>query len=406
MSAGSVFAAGFALYEGSARGLVLGAGLTGSADDASAVFYNPAGITQLKGIQTMVGVTAINPRLDVVTGSASTGMESNWFYPPHAYFTQQINDRFFWGLGLFSRFGLGTEFPADWPGRYNSYKAEIRTLELNPNIACKITDKLSIAGGLSVMWFDLQLRQKISPTMFGAPAGLGDADSDLTGDSWGWGFNLALHYKPTDWMSAGISYRSRVSQHVEGDADFTKPAAWGLMGPASALLLNDTPGHGNIRLPDMVFAGVNFKPVKTLNVGGGVYWTRWSTYDKLQLTYDTPIAPGVGTVTKIKDWDDVFRYMIGVEWNVTPNWDLRLSYAFDESPVPDDHIDYILPDSDRHQFTIGGGWHSGPWTVDLAYMYILFEDRDIAARAADGVSQGKVEDGYAHLISFSLGYKF
>jgi len=103
MSAGSVFAAGFALYEGSARGLVLGAGLTATADDPSAVFYNPAGITQLKGMQTMVGVTAINPGLTVatvgefaiaatptITGTTSrqTDMENNWFFPPHAYFTQ------------------------------------------------------------------------------------------------------------------------------------------------------------------------------------------------------------------------------------------------------------------------------------------------------------------------------
>ncbi len=386
MSAGSVFAAGFGLYEGSARGLVLGAGLTATADDPSAVFYNPAGITQLKGMQTMVGVTAINPMLDVVTGSISTSMENNWFFPPHAYFTQQINDRFSWGLGLFSRFGLGTEFPLTWPGRYNSTKATIQSLELNPNIAFKINDQLSVAAGLSAMWFDANL-QRMLPT-----AG-GDTHFELDGDSWGWGFNLAVHYKPCDWFSAGISYRSRVEQELEGDVTVGSPVNITMGGDA------------DIKLPSEIFAGVAFKPLKTLTIGGGIYWTEWSTYDQLEVRFARPDL-GMTSSRSVKDWDDVFRYMIGVEWNVTPNWDLRLSYAFDESPVTDAHIDYILPDSDRHQFTIGGGWHSGPWTVDLAYMYILFEDRDIAARAADGVSQGKVEDGYAHLISFSLGYKF
>jgi len=405
MSAGSVFAAGFALYEGSARGLVLGAGLTATADDASAVYYNPAGITQLKGIHTMIGVTAINPQLDVVTGTTETGMTNNTHFIPHAYYTQQLNDRFWVGVGIFSPFGLETEFPANWAGRYNSYHGKVQSLELNPNVAYKISDQLSVAAGLNVMYFNLAHYQKkipagsINPAFAGQP----DLDSDLSADSYGWGLNLAVHYKPVDWFSAGISYRSRVSQHLEGDADFTKPALVAALAPT---VFNDTGANGSLRLPDEVFAGVNFKALKNLNIGGGVYWTRWSTYDKLQVNFDTPLYPGASQTTSIKDWDDTFRYMIGVEWNVTNNWDLRLGYAYDESPVPDNTIDYLLPDSDRQQFAIGCGYHQGPWLVDLTYMYLLFEDRDITARAADGISQGKVENGYAHLIGFSFGYKF
>jgi long-chain fatty acid transport protein len=396
MSAGSVFAAGFALYEGGARGLALGAGITATADDASAVFYNPAGITQLKGKQTMIGGTFINPQLDVVTGTTSTGMTNNTHFIPHAYFTWQHSDRLYSGYGIFSRFGLETEFPANWAGRYSSYHGKVQSVEFNPNVAYKVTDTFSVAAGLSVMYFNLAHYQKKIPTA------AGDVDADLSGDSYGWGLNLAAHYKPVDWFSAGISYRSRVSQHLEGDADFTKPAV-GL--PAS--FFNDKSINGGLRLPDEVFAGVNFKALKNLNIGGGVYWTRWSTYDKLQINYDSALYPGgPAQTTSIKDWDDVFRYMIGMEWNVTNNWDLRLSYAYDESPVPDNTIDYLLPDSDRQQFAIGCGWHNGPWLVDLTYMYILFADRDITARAADGISQGKVENGYAHLLGFSLGYKF
>src|SRR5512135_306645 len=125
----SAFGAGFALYEGSARGNVLGAGLVASADDPSALFYNPAGITQLKGKQAMIGFTAITPMISVETqnGARSDDFKRNWYFPPHAYYTQQINDKWWGGLGLFSRFGLGTEFDSNWPGRYNSYFAEIQT---------------------------------------------------------------------------------------------------------------------------------------------------------------------------------------------------------------------------------------------------------------------------------------
>ncbi|MCX5832964.1 MAG: OmpP1/FadL family transporter [Deltaproteobacteria bacterium] len=410
MSAGSVFAAGFALYEGGARGLVLGAGLTGSADDPSAVFYNPAGITQLKGIQTMIGVTAINPVMTVttvgnfaiaatptITGTTSreTDMEDNWFFPPHAYFTQQINDKLWWGAGIFSRFGLGTEFENSWPGRFNSTKAKINTLEFNPNIAYKINDTLSVAAGLSVMWFQANLQRQLDTRALG----VGETHFELDGDSYGYGWNVALHWKPLDWLSTGITYRSRVKQELSGDVTTSQQ----LRGTPVGNLIS-MGGEADINLPSEVFWGVNFKVLKNLSLGGGIYWTEWSTFDQLQVRFDQPFR-GSTTSTTRKDWDNVFRYMIGMEWNVTNNWDLRLSYAYDEAPEPDEHVDYLLPDNDRQQFTIGCGYHNGPWLVDLAYMYIMFEDRDVTARPADYVLAGKFE-GYAHLIGLSFGYKF
>ena len=107
-----------------------------------------------------------------------------------------------------------------------------------------------------------------------------------------------------------------------------------------------------------------------------------------------------------KNWDDTLRYMIGTEWNVTPNWDLRLSYAFDETPVPDETIAYELPDSNRHMFSFGFGYHRDKWSLDFSYTYILFENRDINQRTSDGILQGQVTDGYAQLFGLSLGYKF
>ena len=400
MSAGSVFAAGFALYEGGARGLVLGAGMTAAADDASAVFYNPAGITQLKGIHTMFGATFINPNYNVVTegtptGNQETGLKSYWHTIPHAYYTQQFSDRIWFGLGAFSRFGLETEYPENWAGRYSSYHGHVQSIEINPNVAYKINSALSVAGGLNITYFNFNHYQRKIPTA------LGDVDASLEADAWGWGFNLAAHYKPVDWFSAGISYRSRVSQHLEGDADFTVP------NPAIAGLFPDTDINGNLRLPDMVFAGVNFKALKNLSIGGGVYWTNWSTYDKLQIFYDDGIGPAGTTESKtIKHWEDTFRYMIGVEWNATSWMDVRASYTYDECPIPDRSIDYLLPDSDRHQFAFGLGFHKGPWLCDVTYMYLMITGRDIQARPAEGIYGGEVKDGYAHLIGLSLGYKF
>lgn len=388
----SAFGAGFALYEGSARGNVLGAGLTGSADDPSAVFYNPAGITQLKGKQAMVGLTAITPMITVETqnGARSDDFKRNWYFPPHAYYTQQINDKWWGGLGLFSRFGLGTEFDSNWPGRYNSYLAEIQTVELNPNIAYKINDKLSIAGGLSLMYMNLDLKKKLSPAV-------GSPDFELEGDSWGWGLNAAIHYKPTDWMQAGVTYRSRVSQNVEGEAKVNPNV------PAAGL--RNTPATGDISLPDMVFAGVNFIVRPDLTIGGGIYWTRWETYNQLQINFENPFA-GVRTQATRKDWDNVYRFMIGTEWKVNANWDLRLGYAYDQAPEPDETIDYILPDADRNMFSIGGGYHRNNWALDFSYTLMIIQEREVVARPTQGVLNSTFKSGTAHLIGFSYTYKF
>jgi long-chain fatty acid transport protein len=410
-----VFGAGFGLYEGSARGNVLGAGLVASADDASALFYNPAGITQLKGIQTQIGFTAITPMMTVDTtvpagrpyqaaGNYSTDFQRNWYFPPQLYVTYQINDSWWAGLGVFSRFGLGTEFKdpinPGWPGRYNSYHASIAEVEINPNVAWKINDKFSVAAGVVASYFNLSLQRDLNGVLIN-PA-LGDIDFKLAGDSWGWGLNLALQYKPTDWMQFGLSYRSKIEQNVKGNVSVSQTVAAAQIANMSA--------SGDLTLPDEIFAGLNFNITKTWSVGGGVYWTGWQYYDKLQVNFGAPFA-GSTTSVSPKNWANVARYLIGTEWKVTPNWDLRLGYAYDVCPIPDNTMDYILPDNDRHMWSIGAGYHQNAWSVDLSYTFMQIINRSINANTGTAqisapVYQGQMKDGTAHLIGLTFGYKF
>ena len=391
LSAAPVFGAGFALYEGSARGNVLGAALTASADDPSAIFYNPAGITQLKGVQTMIGATIVTPDTTVETSGASNSFKRNWFLPPHAYVTYQINDKWWAGIGTFTRFGLGTEFDQTWPGRFNSYHAKIQELEINPNIAFKINNEFSVAAGVNAMWFDLSLSRKLPPvSYYGVPT----TDFKLAGDSWGYGWNIAAQYKPSDCVQAGISFRSRVKQSVKGTAT-TNP---------SSPVYPTVDADGDITLPAMLFAGLNFNVNKTLSIGGGIYWTEWQSYDKLQINFAHSFA-GMTTMSSQKDWKNVFRYMIGGEWKAAEHCTLRLGYAFDQAPGPDETVDYIAPDSDRHLFSIGAGYHKDKWGIDISYTYILITDRDIAGTVS-GTYPGKFSDGSAHLVGLSLSYKF
>jgi long-chain fatty acid transport protein len=424
LTAQLAFGAGFAIYEGSARGNALGGTLVGRADDASALYYNPAGITQLPGIQAMGGVTVIMPQTDVVTtfqGIRTTSeTEDNVWLPPHLYATYQFSDAIWFGLGVFSPFGLGTEFDEDWPGRYNNYNAVIKTVALNPNIAVKMSDQFSFAAGFSITWFDLKLENKIDGSRFlGNPnfnnpnVSTFDVDQSLTGSSLGYGFNFGAHYRPVDWMSLGLSYRSRVKQAIhDADADFSKPLALTrALGALDPLFFEDSSVDGTVTLPDMFFWGVNVKPIDRLSVEVGGVWTRWSTYDALTIRYSEPIVtiPGVLSISQVsraKEWDDVLRFAVGAEYKALDWLDVRLGYVYDNEPIPENTADYLVPANDRQLYNIGLGFRWESWTADLSYTYLDIKGRSIPARRAEGVFDSQFKNGDANLIGVTVGYKF
>jgi len=381
----TAYGAGFALYEGSARGNALGGSLIATADDPSAIFYNPAGITQLEGTEIMAGATFIRPSIDIKTmtpmGELKTSSENNTWIPPHLYGTFQLNDKFWAGFGLYSRFGLGTEFDEDWPGRYNSYNAVIKTFSLNPDIAWKLNDKLSLAAGVSAMWMDLKLQRKIP-----VPS-RSDMDFTLKGDSWGYGYNVALRYKPLSRVEIGVSYQSEVEQSLDGDADIE---------------VGKTGADGDVTLPQMLSLGVGFHPVDRIHLELSAIYTGWSSYDELKISFDNPALLGTSESTSVKDWDNVWRYQFGLEYKVTDALDIQLGYVYDQSPIPDRTADYLIPANDRQLYSLGGSYHWTNWTLDLSYTYLKIDDRTIAGRAGEGILPSQFEDGYTHLFGVSV----
>mgnify|MGYP001766715388 CR=1 FL=1 len=387
----SGYGAGFGLYEGSARGNALGGTMVGRADDPSAIYYNPAGITQLSGMQVMVGATAIRPSTTVKTmtpaGEVSTESEDNTWIPPHLYGTYQVVDNVWAGVGLFSRFGLGTEFPSDWPGRYNSYDAEIQTLTLNPDVALKLNDQISVAAGVNATWFDLTLKQKIPTTPDYNPAT--DIDAKMTGDAIGYGYNFGVRYQPLKWVAFGAAYQSEVDEDVDGSIDL---GAW------------DSDASGDVTLPSEIQLGVVFMPTEKLSLEVGALRTGWSSYDQLKIKFDDPTVLGPESTSE-KDWDDVWRYQCGVEYKLSDRLDLRVGYTYDEEPIPGDTVDYLVPANDRQLYSIGCGYHVKDWTLDLSYTYLTIRDRDVDARMDDGVLPSKFRDGETHLLGVSLSAK-
>ena len=398
------FAAGFGIYEWSARGNALGGATVGRADDPSALASNPAGITQLDGLQVLAGFTAIHPVLDVKADGKwySSDKDSLWI-PPHFFATWKVNDRYSIGLGTFSRFGLGSVFDDDWGGRYNSYEAIIESMSINPNVAVKVTDNFSAAFGVEAVYLNFSKKQKFNVIKF-HPV-IPDGDLHLEADGWGYGFNMGLHYQPCDYAKIGLSYRSPVTMKVTGDADFDTPDMIKALVPAGTF--TDTSASGTVTLPDSFSFGVAVYPYEKLSVEVGAVYTLWSKYDELKINYGDPVLPTSTPTQSIqaKNWDDVWRFNIGVEYAALDWLDLRAGYVFDQSPVQDDTIDYMVPANDRHLFNGGVGFHWDNWMVDVNYTYLMIMDRDIDGRD-DGVRDGEIDNADAHMVGLSVGYKF
>ncbi|MBW2109373.1 MAG: outer membrane protein transport protein [Deltaproteobacteria bacterium] len=410
LSAAGAYGGGFALYEGSAHGNATGGGMVARAGDASVLFYNPAGITRLPGTRITAGVTAIVPtaRVATVFDGATTveQTEPEIWTVPHLYVSYQGSPIVWYALGVFSRFGLGTAYSPDWAGRYNTVKGMIRTVSVNPNIAVKANEHLSLSMGLSWTWMDLCLTQKIDFSSIQAPdPDTYDADIDqaLSGNGCAPGFTAAAHWRISNRLAFGISYWSKIRQHLTGRADFTKPVALQAVAPA---VFNDTAVSGDVTLPDMLFVGLSVQPFAgcTLELGG--IRTGWSSYQSLDIHYDVPILPGVSTTRRQARWHDVWRIHVGLAYRASEVLDLRFGYVWDPTPVPDATADYLVPANDRRLFCLGLGVHGKHWRLDLSYGYLRVKDRSVAARPAEGILDSTFEAGCAHLIGLSLSRDF
>lgn len=409
-------ASGFALEDGSVRGNVAPGELMAKGGVPSAQYFNPAVITALPGAQIEAGATFIKPRAEVktvspYTGEVAVGKGHSSVWPiPNAYATRQLNDSWFLGLGLYTRFGLGAEFPTDWAGRYNSVKAEILSFDIAPVIAWKVSDRLSLAAGIDLRYFDIELSQQID-----AAGATGrrrrndpspsphDVRQTFHGDDLRPAFDLGATFKVTDTLTAGLAYHSRIKYHVKGDATWNKPPAVAATAPQ---YFNDCAFDAWNYNPDKIMAGLAWDATDRLTLSAGLTWTLWSLYDDLVINISRPELMGRSQVASVKNWHDVVRLSLGASYRLSDEWGLRIGYTFDQSPIDDGHADYIVPGDDRHLFSLGADWTRGPWTIEASYFYEVVVDFDVKGNPAHGTYDGKFQNASAHAAALSVIYRF
>jgi long-chain fatty acid transport protein len=348
------------------------AGQTAIAEDAATVYYNPAGMTLLDRPEILLAapVVVLSNKFDdggsraPLGGPAlgSGGSKDGAFTLPSLFATMPLSGRVTVGLGLFIPFGQVNEYDDNWVGRYQLRSISLKTFDIDPAVAYRVSDTFSVGAGIDIQYAHLKRRNAID---FGSlcfivsnPAGcpaLGllpqSADGQVNVDTehWSVGFNLGLHYHLGDATHIGISYRSAVHHTFSGNADFDVPAAAAPL-TVGGLLFQDTSVVSAVSFPEVVAFGLSQRLDDRVTLLFDVDWTGWSRLKQAVLNFGNPAQP---PQTLVFNWQDSYRFAIGGIYQFSETTDLRTGFSYGQSAVSDAFRSADLPDSDGMMLSAG-----------------------------------------------------
>lgn len=408
----SALGSGFLIPEQGAKASAMAGAFVATADDPSAIFYNPAGIAQQRHMAAYAGTTLINFTNEFtgdINSSVTSGVEAKYnrhtFNIPNMYAVVPFGNNITVGIGVFAAFGLRTDWADPFPGRYISKDADLKTTSVNPVIAWQTSDgRLAIGGGVEYRRARVILnanRMALNPFN----GRIQDVANTRLVSEYGHdiGFNAGILFKASDRFRIGASYRSAMDIDLEGDAEITQistgnpqlDAVIGAQLPPNQAITTTLP------FPEIATVGVAFSPNANWDLEFDIMRTGWDRFKELDVEFlSTPAASFV----REQNWEDSSSYRFGVNHNATEHWDVRFGALYDENPQPIEAVSPLLPDSDRIGASFGAGFHAGPFVVDGSLLVLHFKDRDTQGQNPEGFD-GMYETD-ALLWSVNLGYRF
>jgi long-chain fatty acid transport protein len=372
-------ASGFALREQSITYLGNAyAGTVSAAQDASTSYYNPAGMTELKGGEVVVSGAydkayiklssslALNSIGDPIIGNNPTEPKSHMFIPGfNASF--RINNRFAVGFSIVEPFGFDTKYRINDIARLFATTSKITTVDFSPSVAFRVNCKLSIGAGLDILKTTGTINTGVAwGDTF--PENSGFVNNDL-GSAWALGYHLGLLYKPWAHTKIGLAYFSKFTPKLTGNTG------------SATVDLNFTPtptqSTSRLNLPDRVNFGITQGFAKKWLAMGEVEWTHWSRLKTLNMVYNTPVLPG-----KIPFYfKDSWRFSLGADYNFVPAWTLKAGVSYDQSPTSNLFRAAMLPDSDSYQVGLGLKFKPNKiFSIIGAYSHVFYKNTSIAQK--------------------------
>lgn len=394
---------GFAINEWSAEGVAMGGARMFAENDAANVAYNPASITKVQGEAFKQSVVYISPhgkykalrKDNQKIEEGKNVVHAGW--APGNYYVKQLNDKEWFGLGLYSRFGMISEFERNSVVSYNAFFSRLNGVSMTPTYARKFDNKWSAAVGAEINYVGLELQKNINGA--GLHSALGNIAAQTKGESWALGWNAAANYAFDAKNEIGLVYRSKVTHTM--DADFK---AYGI--PSALGGDHFTKAHGKVTLPDSWAIGYNHKFDDRTRVELNGTYTKWSTYDALNIDFDDAILGTVSGSHSQKNWSNGWRYALGVEHKLSDKYTVMGGYAYDESSIPFDGADFIVPTGARRTYSLGLQYHDKKQTLAMTLGFIDIDGLSIKGHETDAYSKARTHDNYAKVIGVSYQRNF
>lgn len=409
LAPGAVHAAGFAIKQQSAtaQGNAF-AGATAGAESPSYMFFNPAALGRFDRASVAFEASAVLTTLELenaaaqttagvpIAGRTSSADAADDAIVPSFYAMVAPTEELRFGLGINVPFGLGSEYPNDWVGRYHTTKSNFTSVNINPAAAWRATDWLTLGAGLQLQWSEAELVNAIDFGTIGAGAAIPgavpttqDGSARVKGDGWGVGFNVGVLAEPVPGTRLGAAYRSSVDTTIKGDSWFRLDEAGigaALQGATGAF--QNVDARTEIELPPMASFGIHQDIGDDFAVMAEAQWTGWSTLDDLIIEFDNPAQPDN---VNVFDWDNAWFFAVGATWKPTERLVVRVGGAFDQTPVRNAVRTPRIPDTDRWWLATGLGWRiTDALSLDIAYTHVFFDEAELRQR---GLTEGNLLRG-------------
>ena len=391
-------AAGFALAEQSGSGLGNAfAGAAASTEDASTIYFNPAGMTYIQGTQLVGALHMIKPNVDFSgtisatghTAGGNGGDAGNLAFIPNFYYKTDLTDNIKFGLGVNAPFGLKTEYDPSWMGRFQAIKSELKTVNINPALAYRVNDQLSLGAGISAMWAQAELTRAVNRGADLKP----ETTVKIKGNDWGIGFNLGAIYQATTDTRIGVAYRSSIHQNLSGES--SSPLVTAL----------NTNVKAGLTLPENFSVSAFSRLNDQWDLLGDVTWTRWSRFKELRIDF----ANAVPDAVTAENWTNTLRYSVGANYHYSDTLKLRGGLAYDQEAINDQFRTARIPGNDRKWLSLGAGWLLNPNSrIDVGYSHLFISSASIADKqtaAGNGNLIGSY-DGSVDILSMQYTHSF
>lgn len=386
----AAFGGGFEVPMQSARAAGQADAFIVQADDASAVWYNAAGLTQVRGTQAVVGGFGLFSNWDFDADSGADQSMNDFALLPHVYVSSDLGtEQFRVGLGINNPFGLSEDWGDAGPLRFVVDEAQLAAISITPAVAYQANEHLSLGFALNVYYAALSLDRQA----FLGPAPTPEGRFHIDGHDWAVGYTPSFLWKIDKRNSIGGFYRSPVSLDLHGESEVNIAGAPDI-GPSRTNL--------PVMLPQQIGLGYAVRPVEPLKIEFNVIWTDWNALDRFRVGSSNPVFNDSRIPA---DWQSGFTYRLGGQYELNDHWAVRAGYAYADNAIPEATFTPIVPDSQYHLAALGLGYTADRWSLDLAYQLIYRQTRDIADSTLSPTIDGDWRNTI-HTVSLSATYRF